>query len=162
MGRQVKRMTLGFDWFEKSPGEIWWGYLLGPTPCQSCEGAGSSCVVCEGEGICYPKVEPPGVDVEDFRYAGIPFINARYGWQMWETVTEGSPMSPVCESPEALARWLADNKASAFGSQTATYEQWLAMITGGGWAPSAMIMPGQPITSGVAAFAAQRGKEEQP
>jgi len=49
-------------------------------------------------------------------------------FQMYETCTEGTPISPVMESPEALARWLADNGASAFGKQTATYEQWLATI----------------------------------
>lgn len=72
------------------------------------------------------------------------------GWQMWETTSEGSPISPVCESPEALARWLADNNASAFGSQGATYEEWLGMIRGPGWAPSAVQIDGGPIVSGVA------------
>jgi hypothetical protein len=53
-------------------------------------------------------------------------------WQMYETTTEGTPISPIMESPEALARWLADNGASAFADQRATYEQWLATITRGG------------------------------
>lgn len=48
--------------------------------------------------------------------------------QMYETTTEGTPISPVMDPPENLARWLADNKASAFGDRTATYEQWLATI----------------------------------
>ena len=38
-------------------------------------------------------------------------------------------------SPEELARWLADNGGSAFGSRTASYEQWTAPIDRG-WAPS--------------------------
>ena len=49
-------------------------------------------------------------------------------YQMYETCSEGTPISPVMETPEELARWLADNKASAFGSMTATYEQWLNTI----------------------------------
>jgi hypothetical protein len=57
------------------------------------------------------------------------------GWQMWETTSEGSPISPVFKTPERLARWLADNRASACGAETATYEQWLGMVRGG-WAPS--------------------------
>jgi hypothetical protein len=57
--------------------------------------------------------------------------------QMYETVTEGSPISPVMETPEELARWLADNKASACGSGGATYDDWLAMIKVG-WAPTAI------------------------
>lgn len=79
------------------------------------------------------------------------------GWQMWETTSEGSPISPVCESPEALARWLVDNNGSAFGSQGASYEEWLAMIQGTGWAPSAVAMDGE-LLSGVAAV----GKVDSP
>ena len=45
--------------------------------------------------------------------------------QMYENTTEGTPISPVMESPESLAKWLTDNNASAFGGMTATYEQWL-------------------------------------
>ena len=54
----------------------------------------------------------------------------RTHYQMYESVTEGTPISPVMESPEALARWLADNKASAGPYATATYDQWLVMIAG--------------------------------
>ncbi len=61
----------------------------------------------------------------------------RTHFQMYEDTTEGTPISPVCETPEQLARWLADNRASSVGSSTATYEQWLATIKAG-WAPSMM------------------------
>lgn len=54
----------------------------------------------------------------------------RTHYQMYETATEGTPISPVMETPEALARWLADNNASVFGNyRYATYDQWLEMIT---------------------------------
>ena len=74
------------------------------------------------------------------------------GWQMWSTTSEGSPMSPVCESPEALARWLADTGASAMGRDTATYDQWLAMIQAG-WAMD-MVQKDGKLTSGVEAVSA--------
>ena len=48
--------------------------------------------------------------------------------QMYETTTEGTPISPVMATPEELARWLADNNASAFGDMTASYESWLGTI----------------------------------
>ena len=63
-------------------------------------------------------------------------------------VSEGTPISPVLESPEALARWLADNNASAFGYQTATYEQWLATCLSGS-APSAIFSARTGLVSGV-------------
>ena len=50
---------------------------------------------------------------------------------MYETCSEGTPISPPLPSEEALARWLAENEASAFAFETATYEQWLAMIKAG-------------------------------
>ena len=43
----------------------------------------------------------------------------RTHYQMYETTTEGTPISPVMETPEALARWLADNNASAFAGMGA-------------------------------------------
>jgi hypothetical protein len=69
---------------------------------------------------------------------------------MYETCTEGTPISPAFATPEELARWLADNGASAFGSDTATYEQWLATCRSG-WAPSAISSPATGLISGVAA-----------
>lgn len=52
----------------------------------------------------------------------------RTHYQMYETTTEGTPISPVFETPEQLARWLADNKASTFAGMTTSYESWLRMI----------------------------------
>jgi len=70
--------------------------------------------------------------------------------QMYETCSEGTPISPVMDDPEKLAHWLADNGASAFGGMTATYEQWLATIQQG-FAVSLVYSPGGGIQSGVAA-----------
>ena len=52
-------------------------------------------------------------------------------YQMYETCTEGTPISPVMESPEGLARWLVDNNANSFANETATYEEWLYTIQQG-------------------------------
>lgn len=59
-------------------------------------------------------------------------------FMMYETCSDGTPISPAFETPEELAHWLADTGASAFGDMTATYEQWLATIHAGS-APSAVI-----------------------
>lgn len=70
---------------------------------------------------------------------------------MYETTSEGTPISPAFATPEDLARWLADNGASAFASETATYEQWLAVARGRS-APSAVYTPETGFVSGVAAL----------
>ena len=44
---------------------------------------------------------------------------------MYENTSKGTPISPAFETPEELARWLVDNKASAFGSNTGSYKNWL-------------------------------------
>lgn len=160
MGREVKRMPLGFSWPLR---KVWFGYTLPSVPCELCGGTGKVpgggkaygrygyaselCAVCEGDRKAYPKVELP--EWKPTPWQKEPPVGI--GWQMWETTSEGSPISPVCETPEALARWLADHSASAFGRQTATYEQWLAMIRGGGHAPS-MVVDGGRVMSGVEAM----------
>ena len=69
---------------------------------------------------------------------------------MYEDTTEGTPISPAFETPEELAKWLADNGASSFGSSTATYEQWLPVCKGG-WAPS-LVFSSKGLQSGVEAI----------
>jgi hypothetical protein len=72
--------------------------------------------------------------------------------QMYENTTEGTPISPVMSCPRELARWLADNNASAFGSMTASYDDWLAMIENQGFSVSMVSTP-EGIQSGVQASA---------
>ena len=79
------------------------------------------CELCNGEGQLWPagkyeklwnefeRVHPPEGE----------------GYQLWSTTTEGTPMSPVFATPEELAKWLYENRASSFGTATATYEEWL-------------------------------------
>lgn len=166
MGREVWRMRMTFA---HPVGHQWWGFILPSIECKSCEGSGwrgpgpsdgASCTVCEGEGTVWPKVQPPGYRVSDAPdWIDAEWIGERYGWQMWENTSEGSPISPVCESPEALARWLVDNEASAFGSMTASYDHWLGMIRGPGWAPAGMGQDGRLMSGveGVARHASQKG-----
>lgn len=133
MGREVKRVSMEFNW---PIGKVWTGYRLDRCvdDCDSCrEFARIQGLALTDYGCpILPYREPPSGD----------------GWQMWETTSEGSPISPVMVSPEALAEWLSDNKASAFGDQTATYDAWLRMINSG-YAPSAVSCDGE-IISGVA------------
>lgn len=78
----------------------------------------------------------------------------RTHYMMYEDTSEGTPISPAFATPEELARWLADNGASAFGGQTASYEAWLN-IARGGFAPSCAIVNGE-MMSGVEFSAADQ------
>lgn len=104
-----------------------------------------TCPICHGEGSLWTsekaKAAYNGWEPEE--------PPKGEGWQMWENVSEGSPISPVFDTPEHLAAWLAETGASAMGNERATYEQWLAMIRGPGWAPSMVGGPGIGLVSGV-------------
>jgi hypothetical protein len=52
-------------------------------------------------------------------------IEQRTHLMMYENTSEGTPISPSFATPEELARWLVDNKASSFGSSIGSYEGWL-------------------------------------
>ena len=139
MGREIKRVPSGFSWTSK----VWFGFVLDSIPCQLCNGTGARpqgptqvvftleplrtyeatyCELCEGEGKVWPKVAVP---------VGLAY-------QMWETTSEGKPISPAFDTEEELAKWLADNNASSFANMTATYDEWLAMIKVGS-APAAVL-----------------------
>ena len=70
---------------------------------------------------------------------------------MYEDTSEGTPISPAFATPEELARWLADSKASAFGREGASYKGWLR-VARGGWAPSMVFTQQTGMVSGVDAL----------
>lgn len=53
----------------------------------------------------------------------------RIHFQMYERTTYGTPISPVMETAEELAQWLADNTESEWTDPTASYDDWLRKIT---------------------------------
>lgn len=65
-------------------------------------------------------------------------------FMMYEDTSEGTPISPAFATPEELARWLVDNNASAFGSDTASYSSWLR-VARGGFACSAIVVGGHMV-----------------
>lgn len=146
MGREVKRVPLDFSW---PMNKIWPGYTISlyisikhyyPDEHEELLKEFAKAMKCEYDDAS---------DLTDEKYDDFKIeVPEGKGWQMWETVSEGSPISPVFKTPEELAQWLADTKSSAFGSQTATYEQWLAMI-GEGWCVSGAFVPGKGVVSGV-------------
>lgn len=84
---------------------------------------------------------------EDYHFPDWP-PGSRTHYQMYEDTSEGTPISPVFATPEEVARWCADNRVSAFGTNSpATYEWWLA-IAKGAWVPDmVMTADGRLLTS---------------
>jgi hypothetical protein len=83
-----------------------------PLNCPTCEGHGS--IATPGEREVYENwecIDPPEGP----------------GYQLWETTSEGSPISPVFETLEDLCNYAAVN-CSVFGSDKVTAERWRAML----------------------------------
>lgn len=104
-----------------------------PVECQACSGRGHTwaCPEHEAAAEAWTPIEPP----------------LGPGYQMWETVSEGSPISPVFTTAIELAEWLAANRANTV-DEGATVEQWMRIIEGSGWTPSA-VGTDQGVVSGV-------------
>jgi len=147
MGREVKRVHIDFDLFErgKVESDTWKGYILDEIECPLCKGTkknlkGKTCPVCYGEGKALPKIEPPkGFDFEKTD-----------GYQIWQDVSEGGPVSPVFMKPEDLAKWMEDNDDSV--TRDTSYEGWLKFIKEEGSAPSMVGCIGKGFKSGVASL----------
>lgn len=69
--------------------------------------------------------------------------------QLYETVSEGTPLSPPMPDIESLAKWCSENKGIWNSTDNMTYEDWIAFCRSGGWAPSLMITPGVGVETGV-------------
>lgn len=106
------------------------------------EGAPYTCATCDGHSSleAYPgqradadawePTEPPTGD----------------GWQLWETVSEGSPISPVFDTAEGMAQWLT-TPANSWGISSPMTIDAARAFVGVGWAPS-MIMDSNGVHEG--------------
>lgn len=77
------------------------------------------------------------------------------GWQLWETVLEGSPISPVCATADDLAAWMSD---------PARGDRWVPAETArnfidAGWAPTGVVSAGRGYASGVEAIGWDAGEK---
>lgn len=118
MGREVKRVDLGFS---HPINTAWPGYL--------------------------PPEELPDDEIDWWDTHGKVDPTPGEGYQLWETVSEGSPISPVFATADELAEWMASPAYTWHGSGLSK-ETYLSFIAEG-WAPSFMASPSTGLISGV-------------
>lgn len=104
------------------------------------------CPHCQGSGVIWRSQEAKDA-YEAWEPEGPP---EGPGYQIWETVSEGSPITPVFATPEELARWKVRHAHGIDGD--ASYDDWLRFIAGPGWAPSAMSSDEGEVVVGVQAM----------
>lgn len=107
-------------------------------------GVYGDCYVCKGEGHLW-RYEGQKEAYDAWTRTHPPTGEA---YQIWETVTEGSPISPPFLKPEDLAAWMVKHPRGM--DRETTYEQWLAFIRRGGSAPS-LVVDGGRVMQGVEA-----------
>lgn len=101
-----------------------------------------ACQECNGDGTIWDSPEAKRA-AEDWTRSEPP---AGDGYQVWETVSQGSPISPVFATPEELARHMAGNRWRA--DNGSSFEAWMRFINGPGWAAS-FVMDSNGIRPGV-------------
>jgi len=104
-------------------------YLFGK--CHACSGSGRDPTMDEEAYEEWSEYEPP----------------EGTGYQLWETVSEGSPVSPVMPTAEAMIEWMVEN---GDGNYPVSREAAEKFVLGSGWAPS-MVAVGGKLTTGVEA-----------
>lgn len=86
-------------------------------------GVYGKCVACEGHGETWADEEVKKKH-EEWARQDPP---AGDGYQLWETTSEGSPISPVFKTLDELCTWSAEN-ATTFGVFKASKEEWKLML----------------------------------
>jgi len=107
MGREIKRVALNFDW---PMNKVWEGFQC--HHCRKCDEDGYECT--------WKPTEPPKGP----------------GYQVWETVSEGSPVSPVFPTKEACVLWLVGHGHSEKAARAFIQE---------GWVVSLVVIGGRPM-----------------
>jgi hypothetical protein len=145
MGRELKRVPLDFKW---PIDQIWKGYI-NPYRSQECKpcvvvakiqkqksfltngearakhlGVYGDCEYCDGEGEIWQSEEIKELS-QNWEWFHPPVGD---GFQLWTTTNEGSPMTPVFNTLEALCEYCENENVSVFGSSTATKERWMQML----------------------------------
>lgn len=106
-----------------------------------------ACTVCAGEGNV-ATAEQRAAN-EAWERTDPPFGE---GWQLWETVSEGSPISPVFPDRTGLVTWLATDYRQVGSHRPLTREQAEAFVAAGSSIGSGVFVDGRHL-SGEAAVA---------
>jgi len=105
------------------------------------------CPVCKGDGL-----DPACKEAYEAWKSYDPPVGP--GWQIWETTSEGSPVSPVCATADDLVEWLCQPEGSdekwasrgfygtgepyCYSEQGCSREAAERFVKGTGWVPSAV------------------------
>lgn len=104
------------------------------------EGVGLLCADCAGEATLWRD------DAHKTAYEAWQPVDPPEGegWQLWETTSEGSPMSPVFATADGLAQWMADPVRGRDWLPLSAAQRFVEE----GWAPTFVSTPETGLASG--------------
>jgi hypothetical protein len=105
------------------------------------------CATCDGHASL-EKYPGQRAEAEAWEPAGPP---EGEGWQLWETVSEGSPISPVFTEVDELAGWMSQPERGCHWVPQDVAAKFIA----DGWAPTGIYTPQTGLVSGVEWVGAQ-------
>jgi hypothetical protein len=135
LGRKLMRVPLDFDY---PLNKVWYGYFINYA---------NTCIFTDKNGNKYCEqcrnfAKIKGLKIMD---CGCPDMDGYFGevdkkikelceppkgdgYQLWETTSEGSPVSPVFKTLDELCEW-CERYATTFARFKATKEQWKQMLS---------------------------------
>lgn len=132
MGRELRRVPMDFDY---PLNKVWYGGFIDTISTCMSTNEGSMCELCKKmatiKGIPFTDYGCPDFDT----YLAEPKKKLKEllappsgdGYQLWETTSEGSPISPVFETLDDLCEW-CENNATTFADFKATKDEWQKML----------------------------------
>lgn len=108
------------------------------------DGEAVECSDCAGHG-CHEKYVGQRAEAEAWERTEPPEGD---GWQLWETVSEGSPISPVFATGDQLAAWMVANpRRLGPGNERISMDTAKKWVHGPGWAVSGVMKGGKAVSS---------------
>lgn len=129
MGRELKRVPMNFNYQKHS---VWYGFYLEVSTCMG----DKHCEQCR-EMARIKEIPMTSYGCPDYdKYLAEPLGKLKEllappagdGYQLWETTSEGSPVSPVFATLDELCEWCEKN-ATTFGSWKASKSEWKEMLS---------------------------------
>ncbi len=130
MSRMLKRVPLDFDY---PLHQRWYGYLIQPEFCKSTPQL-NLCEECKNFARLkkLPLNESGCPAYDNWFQKQMQFFEPQEGpgYQLWENITEGSPVSPIFESMDGLVKWCEENEP-IFVNVKVTAEEWKRYLESG-------------------------------
>lgn len=132
MGRELRRVPMEFDYPRNT---VWYGFYIDSI---------TTCISSNDQEYCEQCKTMAKIKNIPITAYGCPDFDAYLGetkmklkellsppvgegYQLWETTSEGSPVSPVFQTMDELCEW-CEKYATVFGSYKASKEEWKEML----------------------------------